>query len=98
MLCHIEKHYPQYQMDFVINPGNIAFRKVLESRRATFATEQIKLLCEKPAQSTISSEIILLNENYEEVYKALHQKNEIELYESVGFERVEGQNSLYASY
>ena len=53
---------------------------------------------EKPAQSTISSKIILLNENYEEVYKALHQKNEIELYESVGFERVEGQNSLYASY
>lgn len=180
MLCHMEKHYPQYQMDFVINPGNTAFRKVLESRRAKFATEQIKLLCEKPAPSAINSEIILLNENYEEEYIAFHQKdvywtadkilqakdifrvflavrnnkvvgyldvtytneenepyslwvddayknqgmekdlllsalimnypkrmmalvdinsyNEIKLYESVGFERIEGQNSLYASY
>lgn len=75
MFSFLEGQYPQYQVDFVINPGNTALRSVLEKRNADFEKEQQKMVWVREMPGKTDYTVQLLPAEYEEQYKALHTKD-----------------------
>lgn len=74
MLAFLEKAYPHCQMDFILNPRNRAFRRVLEQKGAAFDAEQIKMRWERTALPTRPHDILPLTHEWEEAYRARHER------------------------
>lgn len=74
MLAFIEKKYPKFKIDFVINPLNQVFINVLSKRNAKFDKEQQKMVWTKTPLVNSDLDIKLNSLEYEEQYKTLHTK------------------------
>lgn len=75
MLAFIEDEYKGYQLDFVINPQNNLFCKLLKSKNAKFEEEQQWMAWEKEIENQYQHEIVLLTQKYEAQYIAKHSKD-----------------------
>lgn len=72
MFQFMELEYPNYQIDFVVNPKHTVFRKILEEKYATFGNEQVKLVWSNEVTFGHSSSIRLLTPDRVQEYHALH--------------------------
>lgn len=75
ILSFIEAKYKGYQLDYVINPQNINFVKVLKARNAVFEEEQQWMVCEKNIDKLTEFDIIVLSSDYKEQYIDKHNKD-----------------------
>lgn len=73
MLAFLEAEHPHCQMDFILNPQNSAFRRVLEQKGAAFDPEQVKMRWEKAIAPIRPHDILPLTAQWEEQYRALHE-------------------------
>lgn len=73
MLSFIETNHKSYQLDFVINPQNERFIKILKSRNAIFEEEQQWLVCESSSDNLSKFEIISVSSEYKEQYIDKHR-------------------------
>ena len=74
MLTFLEKVHPHCQMDFILNPRNRAFRRVLEQKGAAFDAEQIKMRWERAVVPIRPHDILPLTPEWEEAYRARHER------------------------
>lgn len=65
MLCFLEKRYPGYKADFVLNPKNTALISVLNEKKAYFDKEQQKMILTN-AVTDISTDCV---EEYSEKWR-----------------------------
>lgn len=73
MLSYMEKEYPGFQIDFVINPLNRAISDPLRRKGAAFDPEQQKMILIGSAAPTVSTAgIELLSEKWVNQYCDLH--------------------------
>lgn len=73
MLTFIEANHEGYQLDFVINPRNDRFIKILKGRNAIFEEEQQWLVCENSLDNLSNFEIIPVLPEYKEQYIDKHR-------------------------
>ena len=75
MLAFLEKDYPGYQMDFVLNPRNPAIIRPLKAKGAKFEPEQQKMLQRGIVPRIAAEHVVPYSEKWKEQYCALHNKD-----------------------
>ena len=111
MLSFMESRFPGYDMDLVFNPRNTAISCPLKRRGAVFEPEQQKMMTSRPCPNVPTGSIEPLSETWMKQYCGLHNADTYWTAEriiaapdkfrallAVNEGRVEGQNSITASY
>lgn len=71
---HLEQHYPGYCADFVFNPRNDLWKKLLESRHAEFEPEQQKMVLGAPVVGIDTAGVERYSTKYQEQYLSIHHR------------------------
>lgn len=72
---YLEQHYPGYQADFVLNPGNYLLKEQLALRSAAFEPEQQKMVLRAAVPAVETPAVELLSQKYAGQYCAIHSKD-----------------------
>lgn len=74
MLSNMERNYPGFHMDFVLNPLNTAIAQPLKARGAAFDPEQQKMIQNGIAPGISTDQVELFSEKWTQQYCEIHNK------------------------
>ena len=75
MLTHLKQNFPNYEVDFVLNPRNYLLKDQLEARNAEFAPEQNKMVLGTPSLPDDTAGTEIYTPQYQPQYCAIHNQN-----------------------